>query len=52
MLTNDQLFWGFVVYDFVKSIIILGLGIKWGFSYGLNRADQMMEAVVKKKEAK
>ena len=46
-MDNDQLFWAFVVYDAIKSVIFLGLGIKWGFSYGLKRADQMVQAVIK-----
>jgi hypothetical protein len=52
MIDNDTLFWSFVVYDLVKSVIILWIGIKWGFSYGVKRADLLLEAALKPKAVK
>ena len=47
MLDNDSLFWAFVVYDLVKSVAILYIGIKWGFDYGVKRADLLLDAALK-----
>ena len=50
MINNDQLFWGFVLYDLIKSIVFLGFGIKWGFDYGLKHVDQLTEAAIAPKK--
>jgi len=46
MITNDQLFWGFVVYDFVKSVLFLYIGVKMGFDYGIKHVNQFTEAAI------